>query len=129
MNVASEVINDKTSTSTYLVESIDVWYARLGHVNCASIKRLRKLDLIPRIEDKEINQCEICVEAKFAKKSFKYVENRKTELLELIHTELTDFRSTMSRGGKSYYISFVDDFSRYTRIYLLKTKDEAADTF
>lgn len=34
-----------------------------------------------------------------------------------------------SRGGKHYYISFVDDSSRYTRVYLLRSKDEACEMF
>lgn len=76
-----------------------------------------------------LSKCQICVEAKYAKQPFKPVEHRKNELLELIHTDLTDFRSTASKGGKMYYISFVDDCSRYTRIFFLKSKDEAFDVF
>ncbi|KAL4385517.1 hypothetical protein GQ457_15G014800 [Hibiscus cannabinus] len=53
----------------------------------------------------------------------------KTELLELVHTDLADFRNTKSKGGKLYYITFVDDFSRYTKVYLLRTKDEAENFF
>ena len=63
------------------------------------------------------------------KKRFKPVVERKTELLELIHTDLADFKSTESRGGKRYYITFVDDHSRYTKVYLLRTKDEAEKMF
>lgn len=35
----------------------------------------------------------------------------------------------MTRGGKKYYITFIDDFSRYTKVYLLRNKDEAFDKF
>ena len=35
----------------------------------------------------------------------------------------------MSRGGKRFYITFIDDYSRYTRVYLLRNKDEAKDVF
>ena len=35
----------------------------------------------------------------------------------------------MTRGGKKYYVTFIDDFSRYTKVYLLKNKDEAFDMF
>lgn len=50
-------------------------------------------------------------------------------MLELIHSDLADFKSTPSKGGKLYYVTFVDDFSRYTRVYLLKSKDETTDIF
>ncbi|KAL0290771.1 UNVERIFIED_CONTAM: Retrovirus-related Pol polyprotein from transposon TNT 1-94 [Sesamum angustifolium] len=33
------------------------------------------------------------------------------------------------QGGKKYYISFVDDYSRYTKIYLLRSKEEASEMF
>ena len=51
------------------------------------------------------------------------------ELLELIHLDLVDFKNTISKGGKKYYITFVDDFSRYTKVYLLKSKDEDREMF
>ena len=35
----------------------------------------------------------------------------------------------MTRGGKRFYITFIDDYSRYTRVYLLRNKDEARDVF
>ncbi|KAL6345701.1 hypothetical protein AAG906_017440 [Vitis piasezkii] len=35
----------------------------------------------------------------------------------------------MIRGGKRFYITFIDDYSRYTRVYLLRNKDEARDAF
>ena len=74
-------------------------------------------------------KCHVCVEAKFAKKPFKSVTTRKTDLLELLHSDLVDFKNTMSKGGKKWYITFVDDYSRYTKIYLLKSKDEAEEMF
>ena len=35
----------------------------------------------------------------------------------------------MTRGGKRFYITFIDDYSRYTRVYHLRNKDEATDAF
>ena len=35
----------------------------------------------------------------------------------------------MTRGGKKYYITFIDDFSRFTKVYLIRNKDEAFDMF
>ncbi|XP_070054862.1 uncharacterized protein [Nicotiana tomentosiformis] len=64
-------------------------------------------------------------EANFTKKPFKNVTSRNTKLLELVHSDLADFKNTVSKGEKKYYITFVDDFLRYTKVYLLKSKDEA----
>jgi len=54
---------------------------------------------------------------------------RKTELLELMYLDLTHFKNTMSKGGKKWYITFVDDYSKYTKVYLLKSEDEAEEMF
>ena len=62
-------------------------------------------------------------------KPFKSITTRKTELLELVHLDLADFQNTMSKGGKKLYITFVDDFSKYTKVYLLKSKDETEEIF
>ena len=35
----------------------------------------------------------------------------------------------MTRGDKRFYITFIDDCSRYTRVYLLRNKDETRDVF
>jgi transposase InsO family protein len=35
----------------------------------------------------------------------------------------------LTRGGKRYFITFIDDASRYCYIYLLKSKDEALNYF
>ena len=35
----------------------------------------------------------------------------------------------MTGGGKRFYITFIDDYSRYTRVYFLRNKDEARDVF
>ena len=35
----------------------------------------------------------------------------------------------MSRGGKKYYITFVDDYSCYTMVYVLSSKYEAEEIF
>ena len=35
----------------------------------------------------------------------------------------------MTRGGKRFYMIFVDDHSRFTKLYLLRTKDEALEMF
>ena len=68
-------------------------------------------------------------EAKYAKKPFKNVTYKSTQLLELIHSNLADFKNIMSKGGKKYYMTFVDYYSRYTKVYLLRSKDEAEDMF
>jgi len=110
----SDVMNEFES-STYIVDSYDIWHARLGHVNSSYVMKLQQLGLI-NMHDKQNSKCNVCVESKITKKTCYYVK-RQTEHLGLIHTNLADLKQTMSRGGKNYFVTFIDDFSRYTKVY------------
>ena len=68
------------------------------------------------------------VESKTTKKSCKIVE-REFELLSLNQIDLGDLKNIMTRGGKKFYITFIDDHSGYTWVYLLRNKDEVRDAF
>ena len=54
---------------------------------------------------------------------------RNTKLLELIHSDLGEFEGILTRGGNRYIITFIDDFSKYTTISLLKNKSDAFKKF
>lgn len=103
----SEIMNESTS-SAYIVDSYDIWHARLGHVNSSYVIKLQRLGLI-NMHDKQSSKCDVCVESKITKKTCHSVE-RQTEILGLIHTDLADLKQTMSKGGKNYFVTFIDDF-------------------
>ena len=54
---------------------------------------------------------------------------RNKELLELIHFDLCEFERILTRGGNQYIITFIDDFSKYTTVYLSKNKIDAFEKF
>ena len=43
-------MNANTSSSAYIIESVDLWHGRLGHMNFASIRKLKDLKLINACE-------------------------------------------------------------------------------
>ena len=49
--------------------------------------------------------------------------------LDLIHSDLCEMNGLLTRGGKRYFMTLIDDATRYFHIYLLKTKDEAFHYF
>ena len=78
-----------SSAFACIAKFVDVWHGRLGHVNIASIKRLKKLNLIPVVNVNEFSKGVVCVETKYAKKPFKSIENRKTYLFRINSYELS----------------------------------------
>ena len=54
--------------------------------------------------------------------------DRDSDLLELIHSDICD-GGKLTRGGSKYFITFIDDYSRYCYIYMLKAKSECMSKF
>ena len=52
-----------------------------------------------------------------------------TEPLDMIHTDICDLKFAPTKGGNKYFITFVDDSTKYCYVYLLKSKDEALEKF
>ena len=125
-NVAQEA--NEYVKFAYLPNSFNLWHGRLGHVNRKSLQKLISLDLLPKFNIDKQYKCETCVEAKLATASFRSIE-RSSEPLDLVHTDVCDLKYVQSRGGKSYFITFIDDCTRYCYVYLMRSKDEAIDMF
>ena len=54
---------------------------------------------------------------------------RAQDLLELVHLDVCGPMSTQARGGYEYFITFIDDYSRFGYVYLMKRKSEAFEKF
>jgi hypothetical protein len=50
-------------------------------------------------------------------------------LLELIYFDICEMNGLLTEGGQRYFMTMLDDASRYCYVYLLKTKDEALNYF
>ena len=126
--VVKPIINKVNNASIYMLESSNVWHSRLGHVNYDTLRRLINLNHIPKFHIDSNHKCETCVEAKLTRSSFKSIE-RNNEPLNLIHSDICDLKFVQTRGGNKYFITFVDDSTKYCYVYLLKSKDEAIEKF
>ena len=55
--------------------------------------------------------------------------DRTSRILERVHTDLCGPMSTPSIGGAHYIATFIDDYSRLAKVYLLKSKGQLLDKF
>lgn len=89
---------NKNSDFVYTLKANDLWHARLGHFHYKALQKLVTSKVLPDFKyDK--SKCEICVEGKFVKYPYKFVE-RNSEPLDLIRNYISDMKSTPSHGGK-----------------------------
>lgn len=106
-----------------------IWHSRLCHINFGSMSRLATMSLIPNITIVKGSKCHSCVQSKQPRKPHKAAEERHLAPLELIHSDLCEMNGVLTKGGKRYFMTLIDDASRFCYVYLLKTKDEALDYF
>ena len=55
--------------------------------------------------------------------------NRCGDVLELIHTDICGPFPTASWDGQQYFITFINDYSRYGYLYLIHEKSQSLDVF
>jgi hypothetical protein len=57
------------------------------------------------------------------------VEGRSTTPLELIQSDACEMNGIITKSGKRYILTFIDDATKFYHIYLHVTKDEALEYF
>ncbi|GJR41807.1 retrovirus-related pol polyprotein from transposon TNT 1-94 [Tanacetum coccineum] len=114
-----------TSTKSWL------WHQRLSHLNFDTINDLAKNDLVtglPKFKYHKEHLCPSCEQGKSKRASHppKPVPNSKRRL-HLLHMDLCGPMRIASINGKRYVLVIVDDYSRYTWVHFLRSKDEAPE--
>ncbi|CAJ2668996.1 unnamed protein product [Trifolium pratense] len=108
-----------------------MWHLRLGHPNGQTLKLALKLCNIS-IQNNENDVslfCTACCMGKAHRLHSSSSQTTYSHPLELVFSDLWGPAPSTSSLGYHYYISFIDAYSRYTWIYLIKSKSEALTIF
>ena len=71
---------------------------------------------------KNIGFCEACIGGRHHRNPFETRKSHTTAQLELVHSDICGKMGEKSNGGAEYFLTFVDDYSRYSWVYTLKKK-------
>lgn len=111
----------------------DNWHRRYGHLGVKNLQLLARKDLVHGFDynpSKNISFCQACVNGKLHKSSFPTSGGQRArEPLGLVHSDVCGKISTSSLGGSVYFLTFIDDLTRYTWVYMLKSKDQVFEKF
>nr|GFA51521.1 retrovirus-related Pol polyprotein from transposon TNT 1-94 [Tanacetum cinerariifolium] len=102
-----------------------LWHQRLSHLNFDTISDLARNDLVaglPKFKYHKEHLCPSCEQGKSHPP--KPVPNSR-QRLHLLHMDLCGPMRIASINGKRYVLVIVDDYSRYTWVHFLRSKDEA----
>ncbi|GJZ43408.1 retrovirus-related pol polyprotein from transposon TNT 1-94 [Tanacetum coccineum] len=119
------LLSKATSTKSWL------WHRRLSHLNFGTINDLTKHDLVDGLSkfkyDKD-HLCSACERGKNKKASHppKLVPSSHSKL-KLLHIDLCGPMRVASINRLKYILVIVNDYSRFTWVYFLHTKDETLE--
>nr|GEU92951.1 retrovirus-related Pol polyprotein from transposon TNT 1-94 [Tanacetum cinerariifolium] len=108
-----------------------LWHRRLSHLNFGTINHLARQGLVqglPKLKFKKDHLCSACAMGKSKKKSHKpKSKDTNQEKLYLLHMDLYGPMRVESVNRKNYILIIIDDYSRFTWVKCLRSKDEALD--
>ncbi|KAJ4730414.1 Gag/pol protein [Rhynchospora pubera] len=119
-------------SSSYVISDNDCdvkkWHARLCHIGVDRMNRLAKDGLLGLAAKFNLPTCEHCLAGKAIRKPFGKAI-RATSPLQLIHSDICGPMNVRARHGGVYFITFIDDYTRYSQVYLISHKSDALSCF
>ena len=117
--------------STTSIAQEAIWHARLGHPAPPFLSRALS-SCNPAIVISCNKLSELCVHfplAKSHKLPLSLSSSHASHPLDLLHLDLWGPAPCSATSGARYVFFIIDDFSRYTWLYFLSTKDQALPSF
>ena len=105
-----------------------LWHKRMGHISKQRIERLITQGILDSLDMSDFDICVDCIKGKMTNKR-KTGTNQCSSVLELIHTDICGPFPTACWNGHTYFITFIDDYSRYGYLYLIHEKAQALEVF
>lgn len=127
----------RSSPEANLIENsakpLEIWHRRYGHPGNTAIQRLIGCNMVSglKIEPSKVLReiCEICVGSKQTEHSFsKHFNERSSRPLEIVHSDICG-PFEVSKQGKNYFVSFIDDFTHFCIVDLIVRKSEVFEKF
>ena len=100
----------------------NIWHSRLCHINFGCMTRLSSMSLILNFSIVEGSKCQACLQVKQPRKPHKAVDERCSTLIELIHSDICEMNDVLTKGGKRYFMTLIDDATNYCYVFLIKLK-------
>ncbi|GJR90592.1 putative ribonuclease H-like domain-containing protein [Tanacetum coccineum] len=107
-----------------------LWHRRLGHLNFKTMNKLVKGNLVRGLPSKLFENDQTCVACQKGKQHRASCKSKTKNLislpLHLLHMDLFGPTFVKSLKKKMYCLVVIDDYSRFTWVFFLATKDETS---
>ncbi|CAN6563085.1 unnamed protein product [Malus baccata var. baccata] len=107
----------------------EVWllHRRLGHASFGYLRHMLP-SLFSGINESDLH-CEVCILAKSHRASFPPSMNKRALPFELVHSDVWGPSPVVTSSGIKWFVTFVDDCTRMTWLYVLKNKSDVGMIF
>ena len=105
--------------------SLQEWHNVLGHLNQHDCLNLEGVVDGMKVTSKSNFKCPVCIQGKMVEYKNHSADEKVSEPLELVHSDLAGPIVPCSKEGSKYAIIFTDDFSGVNFVYFLKNKNDA----
>ena len=116
-----EAQNPQRMVAEVSLQDCELWHRRLGH---PSNQVLHGLNLLHDKYTDLLTSCSVCPLAKQTRSSFPISVSKTSKCFELVHMDLWGPYKVRTFDKKYYFLTVVDDYSRYTWLHLLQLKSE-----
>ena len=106
-----------------------LWHSRLGHVSASHSQFLGSTRALGQLNSHDISNCSVCKLTKFSALPFNKSVSVSHAPFDLVHSDVWGPSPVSTKGGSKYYVSFIDDFTRYTWVYLMKRRSDFLTVF
>ncbi|WKA06380.1 hypothetical protein VitviT2T_024283 [Vitis vinifera] len=103
--------------------SLALWHSRLGHAPSSRVQQLVSRGLLGSVS-KDNFDCTSCQLGKQPSLPFNNSDSISKSIFELIHSDVWGPSPVASIGGSRYFVVFIDDYSRYSWIFPMKSRSE-----
>jgi hypothetical protein len=107
----------------------ELFHRRMGHLNERDLRSLQSLAEGVTLDKQPLSGCTSCVLAKSHRRHFENSTSRAKRYGELTHTDVCYIGVPSVIGNFIMFVLFIDDSTRWTTIYLLKSKSDVGDAF
>jgi hypothetical protein len=125
-------IHEAKRAST-LPMDLNLWHRRCSHLNYDDVKHMQQKNLVKGITMESRTTpdpiCEPCIAGKQHRHNIPKTATRRNKPLALVHTDLKGPMPVATPEGFRYWMTFIDDSTRFWTVFFLKQKSDAFVAF
>lgn len=124
--------NSKAMVTGQVDKQVGLWHLRYGHLGNDNLLKLVKKNLVSGMQidgaGHERLLCEPCISGKLTRQPFPARQQKHSgRPLEIVHSDVCGPIDPVSWDGNRYFVSFTDDYTHLSVVYLLRSKSEVLE--